>query len=108
MAVVVHLPGPLVSFAGGRRHILLPDPRSVGEALRALPEGVRDRVMDEQGRVRPHVNVFVGSESIRETGGLETPLDGEVELHIIAAVSGGSGGRKAGGGRPAASGMLER
>jgi molybdopterin converting factor small subunit len=50
---------------------------------------VRDRVLDEQGRVRPHVNVFVGAESIRETGGLETPLGAGSELHIIAAVSGG-------------------
>jgi sulfur-carrier protein len=50
---------------------------------------VKDRVMDEQGRVRPHVNVFVGAESIRDTGGLETPLAAGAELHIIAAVSGG-------------------
>jgi len=89
MPVVVHLPGPLTAFAGGHARLPLSGPRSVGEALRALPPGVRDRVMDEQGRVRPHVNVFVGSESIRDTGGLETPLGGEAELHIIAAVSGG-------------------
>jgi molybdopterin converting factor small subunit len=40
--------------------------------------------------VRPHVNVFVGSDSIRETGGLATPLSDGAELHIMAAVSGGS------------------
>lgn len=89
MPVVVHLPAPLTPFAGGRARLPLAAPRNVGEALRALPPGVRDRVMDEQGRVRPHVNVFVGLESIRETGGLETPLTGEAEMHIIAAVSGG-------------------
>jgi len=51
--------------------------------------GVRDRVMDEQGRVRPHVNVFVGHESIRWTGGLETPIPPDAELFILPAVSGG-------------------
>jgi molybdopterin converting factor small subunit len=86
---VVHLPGPLVPYAGGQARLSLPAPRTVGEALQALPAGVRDRVMDEQGRVRPHVNVFVGPDSIRETGGLDTPLGPEAELHIIAAVSGG-------------------
>jgi sulfur-carrier protein len=89
MAVVVHLPGPLTPFAGGQPRLSLRAPRTVGEALRELPPGVRDRVMDEQGRVRPHVNVFVGAESIRDTGGLETPLGPGAELHIIAAVSGG-------------------
>jgi molybdopterin converting factor small subunit len=89
MAVVVHLPGPLAPFAGGQSRLSLPGTRTVGEALRALPPGVRDRVLDEQGRVRPHVNVFVGTESIRDTGGLETPLGSGAELHIIAAVSGG-------------------
>ena len=89
MPVVVHLPGPLLPFAGGQARLRVAGPRNVGEALRALPPGVRDRVLDEQGRVRPHVNVFVGASSIRETGGLETPLDGMAELHIIAAVSGG-------------------
>jgi sulfur-carrier protein len=89
MAVVVHLPGPLAPFAGGRSRLTLSAARTVGEALDALPPGVKDRVMDEQGRVRPHVNVFVGAESIRDTGGLETPLAAGAELHIIAAVSGG-------------------
>jgi sulfur-carrier protein len=89
MAVVVHIPAPLAPFAEGRSRLSLPAPRTVGEALGALPAGVKDRVMDEQGRVRPHVNVFVGSESIRDSGGLETRLSPGDELHIIAAVSGG-------------------
>jgi molybdopterin converting factor small subunit len=50
---------------------------------------VVERILDEQGAVRPHVNVFVARTSIRETGGLETPLrDGE-EVFVIPAVSGG-------------------
>ena len=67
-------------------------PASVGEALAALwsmHPGVRDRVVTEQGDVRPHVNVFVGSESIRYTGGLATPVRDGDEVSIIPAVSGG-------------------
>jgi molybdopterin converting factor small subunit len=93
MAVTVHIPGPLREVAGGRSRVRLDGaPRTVGEALAALGSvhpGVRDRVMDEQGRVRPHVNVFVGHESIRWTGGLETPIPPDAELFILPAVSGG-------------------
>jgi molybdopterin converting factor small subunit len=50
---------------------------------------VRDRVVTEQGEVRPHVNVFVGVESIRFTGDLATPLAADAEISIVPAVSGG-------------------
>jgi len=40
--------------------------------------------------VRPHVNVFVGADSIRDTGGLATPVSDHAEIAIIPAVSGGS------------------
>jgi molybdopterin converting factor small subunit len=93
MPVIVHIPGPLRELAGGKARVRLDGAyRTVGEALVALGSlhpGVRDRVMDEQGRVRPHVNVFVGGESIRWTGGLETPLPPDAELFILPAVSGG-------------------
>lgn len=93
MAVTVHIPGPLREFTGGRSRISLGGPqRSVGDVLRALGAahpGVRDRVLDEQGEVRPHVNVFVGSESIRQSGGLQTPLPEGAEVFILPAVSGG-------------------
>jgi molybdopterin synthase sulfur carrier subunit len=39
--------------------------------------------------VRPHVNVFVGTESIRFTGGLNTPVPDGAEIWIVPAVSGG-------------------
>jgi molybdopterin synthase sulfur carrier subunit len=93
MPVVVHLPGPLRPYTGGAARVTLSGrPRTVGEALALLGAahpGVRDRVMDERGEVRPHVNVFVGDESIRFTGGLATPLGEHAELHVLPAVSGG-------------------
>ena len=55
---------------------------------RAVP-GVRDRVLTETGEVREHVQVFVGLESIRFTGGLATAVPEDAEIHIVPAVSGG-------------------
>jgi molybdopterin synthase sulfur carrier subunit len=49
--------------------------------------------MNETGAVRLHVNVFVGDEEIKFTGGLSTPVPEGADLHVIPAVSGGAGVR---------------
>ena len=59
-------------------------------ALWTLYPGVRDRVVNEQGQVRQHINIFVGNENIRYTGGLATPVVDGCEISIVPAVSGGS------------------
>ena len=93
--VVFLIPTPLRSFAGGRSQVeieVAKDPPALGDALEALWEaapGVRDRVVTEQGEVRQHVNVFVGTESCRWTGGLATPVADGAEIAIFPAISGG-------------------
>ena len=93
MPVRVRLPAALREYAQGRDVVVLPGaPGTVDEALAALGVQfpvVRDRVLTETGEVRPHVQVFVGLESIRWTGGLATALPDEAEIHIVPAVSGG-------------------
>ena len=94
MALLFHIPGFLREFTGGKSRVSLAAPAgTAGEALAALwavHPGVRDRVVTEQGEVRLHVNVFVGAESIRHTGGLATPVPDGAEISIVPAVSGGS------------------
>lgn len=93
MSLVVQIPGPLRPYADGRGRVTLaPGPRTVAEALGALWQlhpALRDRILDEQGRVRPHVNIFVGAESIRDLGGLAAAVADPCEIAIIPAVSGG-------------------
>ncbi|HVR70970.1 MAG TPA: ubiquitin-like small modifier protein 1 [Vicinamibacteria bacterium] len=97
MAVVVSLPGALAPYAEGQRRLTVEPPfATVAEALEQvwrLYPGLRDRVLTEEGLVRRHVNVFVGSENIRDTGGLGTPVADGTEIAIMPAVSGGSRGR---------------
>jgi molybdopterin converting factor small subunit len=57
--------------------------------LAAAHPGVHARIVDERGAVRRHVNVFVGDESIRMTGVLNTPVAAGDEIWVIPAVSGG-------------------
>jgi molybdopterin converting factor small subunit len=91
--MVVHLPGYLRSFAGNRSELSVDgSPTTVGQALTvvfAAWPGVRDRVVDEQGAVRQHVNIFVGDESIRFLDGLDTKLPPGADIFILPAVSGG-------------------
>jgi molybdopterin synthase sulfur carrier subunit len=94
MAITFALPNALVPFSGGRSKVTVQDRcRTVGEAIGALAAGghagVVDRVMDERGEVRQHVNVFVDGENIRFTEGLATPVHADSTIHIVAAVSGG-------------------
>jgi MoaD family protein len=93
MALKFFIPGPLREFTNGARLVTIASAdTTVGDALAKLwaeHPGVRDRVLTEQGEVRQHVNVFVGDESIRFTGGLATPVRDGDEISIVPAVSGG-------------------
>ncbi len=91
--ITIELPRALQPYARGSTVVVLDHPcATVGEALTALASrwpGVLDRVMNEQGELRPHVNVFVGEESVRLLGGLEAPLPEGSTVVIVPAVSGG-------------------
>jgi molybdopterin converting factor small subunit len=93
MPVTFHIPGALRSFANGRSQVEAAGaPPTLSEALRALwvaCPGMRDRVVTEQGLVREHINIFVGKEDVRYTGGLATPVPPGAEITIVPSVSGG-------------------
>jgi molybdopterin synthase sulfur carrier subunit len=93
MRVAVLIPGPLRPYCKGSSKVILePAPATLADALERLWEecpGMKDRVMTEQFQIREHINVFVGMEHIRYTGGLQTPLGEGSEIAIIPAISGG-------------------
>ena len=87
----VHLPAALSDHAAGRRRVDVAG-ATVGGVLVALGQahpGVGQRVLDDRGRLRRHVNVFVNGESIRYLNGVDTPVGDGDELWILPAVSGG-------------------
>ena len=87
----VHLPAALSGHAAGQRRVEVAG-ATVGKVLAALDQahpGVGQRVLDEQGTLRRHVNVFVNGESIRYLRGVETPVGDADEVWILPAVSGG-------------------
>jgi molybdopterin converting factor small subunit len=91
--VTFHIPGALREFTAGQATVQTEDSaETVGAALSTLwmiYPGLRDRIATEQGNIREHINIFVGQENIRYTGGLATPVTSESEISIVPAVSGG-------------------
>jgi len=93
MPVTVRIPSYLAAFAGGRNSLALDgSPATVADALESLWQlhpALRDRIVDEQGAVRQHINIFVGEEAIRFADGLSTKVPTGAEILIVPAVSGG-------------------
>ena len=89
----VNVAGFLTEFTNGRSEIPLQGSHgSLDEALTELWElhlGLRDRVLNEQGQLRQHVNIFVDNENIRRRDLLSTALNSNSEITILPSVSGG-------------------
>ena len=88
----VRIPTPLRSYTE-QLAVVDADGTTVDELLIDLDRhypGIRFRVVDEQGRLRKHMKVFVGEEGTRD---LTTPLEGCTEVVIMQALSGGVGPR---------------
>jgi sulfur-carrier protein len=84
----VILPTPLASYTANRREV-----EAVGTSLdemfgdldRRYP-GIRFRVIDERGAIRPHIKVFVNR---AQAASLAMPLARDDEVLVVAALSGG-------------------
>ena len=46
-------------------------------------------ILDEQGRLRKHVNIFIGDELIEDRIGLSDSIDEKKDIYIMQALSGG-------------------
>lgn len=93
MTVRVRIPTALRTYANGQANVEFDGVGTVDEALQRLTKEYPDlktHLLDDQGRVRQFVNVYVNREDVREKNGLETPVsDGDTVL-IVPSVAGGA------------------
>jgi sulfur-carrier protein len=86
--VNVRIATPLRSYTANTA-VVTADGTTIADVLADLDRqypGIRFRVVDEQGRLRQHMMIFVNAERQRD---LATPLAGVSELVIMQALSGG-------------------
>jgi len=87
----VRVPTQLRTLTGGAAEVAL-EGSTVAEVLAALDAahpGFRERLFDEQGKLRRFVNVFVADEDVRFLQGLETKVTDGQTVSIVPAVAGG-------------------
>lgn len=61
----------------------------VFDEIDASYPGVRGYVLDDQGRLRQHVNIFIDGELIKDRTELKNLLPENCEIYILQALSGG-------------------
>ncbi len=91
-----HLPSALRKWAANNEVIEMSLPldlrMTIVEAFEMLGReypGIRQRVLDDQGTIRRHVNVFVDGENVRFAQGDATQVTHASEVRVYPAMSGG-------------------
>ncbi|MGI8609994.1 MAG: ubiquitin-like small modifier protein 1 [Candidatus Dormibacteria bacterium] len=91
MAIKVRVPGPLRRLTSGESVVQV-DGSNVGEVLNNLEQkypGFRERIYDQDGKLRQFVNIYKNDEDIRFGSGLDTAVAEGDDLSIVPAVAGG-------------------
>src|SRR5262245_47541900 len=92
MAVEIRIPTPLRRFTGDRAAVALEGAtlEALIAALVAEYPALKPQLMDEQGKVRNYVNLFLNGEDVRGLGGLAAPVKDGDKVSIVPAVAGGA------------------
>ncbi len=92
MAIEVRIPTILRTYTDGAKAV-----EGSGGSLTALLDdlesrhnGLRGRLVTDEGALHRFVNVYVNDEDVRFLGGLETPLKDGDSVTVLPAVAGGA------------------
>ncbi|HET9871508.1 MAG TPA: MoaD/ThiS family protein [Propionibacteriaceae bacterium] len=91
MSASVRIPTILRNYTGGANEVTA-EGSTLAEVLESLESshpGIRARVLDDTGALRRFVNIYVGEEDVRFSGGLDSPVADNAKISIIPAVAGG-------------------
>ena len=93
MSVSVRIPTILRTYTEGASEVSLEPAEDtlagVLDALEAAAPGIRARVLDDDGKLRRFVNVYVDDEDVRFLAGLDTATPERTVVSVVPAVAGG-------------------
>ena len=90
---------PTVRFTDNiQRHVVCPTAEVEGATLRDVLDSyfrsnaqARGYVLDDRGRLRQHMAVFIDGRQIRDRDGLSDRVDTGATIDVVQALSGGEG-----------------
>ena len=91
MSVNVRIPTILRTYTGGQAEVAA-EGSTLSEVIASLEKnhpGISARVLDDQGKLRRFVNVYVNDDDVRFDSGLQTATPDGSGVSIIPAVAGG-------------------
>ena len=91
MAVKIRIPTPLQSMTEQTAEVEVSG-ATLGEALAALQTqypAIKERLRDEDGKIRRFINLYVNDEDIRFLQNEDTPVKDGDEISIVPAIAGG-------------------
>ena len=93
MSVTVRVPTILRPYTDGQAEVVVvPEVETLSGVLSALEvsaPGIGARVLDDDGKLRRFVNVYVNDDDVRFLDGLDTPTPDGASVSVIPAVAGG-------------------
>jgi molybdopterin converting factor small subunit len=92
MPVTVRLPGALRDSTGGQTKVEARGD-TLGDVIADVDRrhpGFRGRVLDDAGKLRTYVNVYIGEDDARAKGGTAAAVPEGAEVMVIPAMAGGA------------------
>ncbi len=91
MAITVRIPQPLQKLTGGEAEVKAEGGTvlEIVADLQAQFTGIGERLLDEEGKIRRFVNLYLNDEDVRFLSGLETKIKDGDTLSIVPAIAGG-------------------
>jgi molybdopterin synthase sulfur carrier subunit len=88
---ILRIPTPLRTYTGGKSDVAVRG-HTVSEVMSDLVDqypALHPHLYNNEGVLRPFVNLFLGEENVNDLQGLETPLKDEDRLMLIPSIAGG-------------------
>lgn len=89
---ILKIPTPLRSYTKGLAEVHVAG-ANVGEAMHSLVlqyPTLKPHLYNNEGGLRPFINLFLGEDNIKDLQGLETPLGEADRFMLIPSIAGGA------------------
>lgn len=87
----LRIPTPLRAYTGGKSEVTVAGAK-ISEALADLTTqypAIKPHLFNENGDLRPFVNLFIGESNIKDLQGVETPIKDGDRVMLIPSIAGG-------------------